>query len=172
MYGIMVKNKHSNSLYIVYLLSILLSACSYEKRQPEASVVFDSLSTGRLLVSGMMINGRKYGVWNTYYESGQIKSISTYVNDTLNGPWVFYRDEGNISSKGQYKDDQEDGEWLLYYWYPSNVATKRYFSNGKKVGVWEEYYDSGRLKLRVEYDENEKEKVLVDNTIPLPDNPE
>lgn len=151
---------------------MLLASCSYEGKPPEVSFVYDTLSTDRTLISGMMINGRKYGVWHSYYENGQIMSFETYVNDTLNGPRIAYREENNIGSISQYKNGLEDGEWRLYYWYPDRVAWKRYFSNGKKVGVWESYYDDGRLKLRVEYDENENEKVLVDNTIPIPGFPE
>ncbi|GAB2769808.1 hypothetical protein GCM10027275_10390 [Rhabdobacter roseus] len=160
-----------NYLCLIYLIftNLIFLNCGSNIRGQENVLAFDTLSDGRLLISGMLINGKKNGVWNSYYDNGQFQFVETYINDTLNGPWISYRDNGNIFTLGEFKNNLEEGEWLHFGEYPNHIAVKRYYSNGKKIGTWEYYDHHGRLELKIKYGKNEVEEILVDNRMPVPD---
>lgn len=125
--------------------------------------------TKPLLYVGNYKNNQKTGVWKYYYENGQIKSITTYVDGEIdgnykdyydtgklkrdynnikgktNGEFKGYNSNGTLSAVGNYNDDEKSGEWKYYY---DNGQVKRIgnYINGELDGEWKYYYDNGQLE--------------------------
>ncbi|MGY9010554.1 MAG: toxin-antitoxin system YwqK family antitoxin, partial [Rhodobacterales bacterium] len=42
--------------------------------------------------NGTIINGKRDGFWESYYENGQLNWKGNYKDDCLDGPWEYYYD--------------------------------------------------------------------------------
>ena len=49
-------------------------------------------------------DGKEEGVWEFYYQNGQLYQKGTYKNDKRDGVWEFHNENGSLSSKTTYKD--------------------------------------------------------------------
>jgi hypothetical protein len=78
---------------------------------------------------------KRQGLYEEYFEGGQIKMHLTYYQDTLEGPFQTFAQDGKLESKG-------------YFWH------------GKQIGPTY-YYEDGMLKLYNEYDYNQKRYYII-----------
>ncbi len=82
--------------------------------------------------NGTIINGKRDGFWESYYESGQLNWKGSYKDDCLDGPWEYYYDNGQLSYKGNYIGGKEDG---IFEHYKENgkFHKKEKWRNGKVI---------------------------------------
>ena len=69
---------------------------------------------GRLKVKGVMINGKRDGLWISWYESGQEWSECNYKDGQKDGSIVAWHENGMKRYEGFYKNNQKVGKWT--YW--------------------------------------------------------
>lgn len=52
------------------------------------------------------VNNEKisHGVWKTYYENGQLKTIGVYNNGSPDEEWISYTEDGKLHYKMIYSD--------------------------------------------------------------------
>ena len=63
---------------------------------------------------GAWKNGKKHGLWTTYYANQQIKDIGTYENGVYNGKWTFYYENGEKEKEGTLKNGNAHDKWIFY----------------------------------------------------------
>ena len=82
--------------------------------------------------NGTIINGKRDGFWESYYENGQLNWKGSYKDDCLDGPWEYYYDNGQLSYKGNYIGGKEDG---IFEHYKENgkFHKKEKWRNGKVI---------------------------------------
>ena len=82
--------------------------------------------------NGTIINGKRDGFWESYYENGQLNWKGNYKDDCLDGPWEYYYDNGQLSYKGNYIGGKEDG---IFEHYKENgkFHKKEKWKNGKVI---------------------------------------
>ncbi|MDG2313138.1 MAG: hypothetical protein P8M15_03800 [Alphaproteobacteria bacterium] len=85
------------------------------------------------IVKGNYKDGKEEGVWEFYYDNGQIYSKPTYKDGKLHGYYEEYLINGQLERKLTYK-------------------------NGKLDGVWEEYYENGKLNYKITFENGERVK--------------
>ncbi|NRA11990.1 MAG: hypothetical protein HRT57_08570 [Crocinitomicaceae bacterium] len=73
------------------------------------------------------IDGRRCGARKEFYETGELKEEVNY----------FCSDESSFSWK--------DGTWL-YYHISGKLSLKGDFDEGDEDGIWESYYENGKVK--------------------------
>lgn len=88
--------------------------------------------------------------WDSTYANPM--SIFFYYRGIANGPFKTYID-GKLLRTGSYRDGKRDGEYIDYE--NGYITHKKYFKNGLKVGVWEEYNKDGTIKRRTSFRNNE-----------------
>jgi len=71
-------------------------------------------------------NGLKNGHWKQYFNSGQLKSITTYVNNKLEGSFTAFEPDGKTSIEGVYRNNVSDGDWKRYDEKGDLVITIKY----------------------------------------------
>ena len=64
---------------------------------------------GQVASEGMLRDGRPDGLWKTYYENGQLKSIGKRTDFLLDSTWVFFSEVGDTSLIVNYKRDLKNG---------------------------------------------------------------
>lgn len=116
------------------------------------------------------------GEANQYFETGQLKIKSAFLNDKLNGPYQEWDINGKLIYKGVFKDDLLEGKLFEYYptggvkteiefkkgiadgmalgyFEDGKIQNKGNRKNGYTDGLFEEYYENGQLKIRGHFDE-------------------
>ena len=83
---------------------------------------------------GSLKDGKREGLWSSYYDEGQLSSKGNYKNGYSDGPWFHYYSNGQLQIKGNYKDGKKEGPWV-YYGFDGTVDEKRTgnYKNGVKV---------------------------------------
>ena len=56
------------------------------------------------LTNGVLKNGKKNGLWEYYYEDGQLRDKGNYKDGKEDGPWVWYDKNGKVAGISTYKD--------------------------------------------------------------------
>ena len=49
-------------------------------------------------------NGEKHGLWEHYFENGNLYSIGLYKNGMRSGNWEFYYSNGGLRDKKLYRE--------------------------------------------------------------------
>ena len=84
------------------------------------------------IVKGNYKDGKEEGIWEFYYDNGQIYSKTTYKNGRLNGDYEEYLSNGQLERKLTYKNGKLDGVWLEYY-ENGKLNYKIIFKNGERI---------------------------------------
>ncbi|TCC91678.1 hypothetical protein EZ428_07930 [Pedobacter frigiditerrae] len=80
---------------------------------------------------GNFIDGKKTGVWLSFYPDGKVLTSEVFVDNVLNGLYSSYDRKGKMISTGNYVNGKMHGEWLLH------------------GGLQKDIYDLGSLKSSV-----------------------
>jgi antitoxin component YwqK of YwqJK toxin-antitoxin module len=137
----------------------------WEKRSPEGTLVYQ----------GRFKNGNPVGEMRRYYETGELKAILFYKDNTPRVKTRFFYSDGEIAGEGSYLGNQKDSLWTQYSFYSGAITStemyskglkngmeRKYYSNGQvseeigwssdiKHGIWNQYFEDGTIKLRSTY---------------------
>ena len=83
---------------------------------------------------GEILEGKKDGLWEEYWDNGQLVYKGHYKDGKKDGLWEFYQGPSSLWHKGHYKDGKEEGlwEWFLMDGTVDQVHTNT-FRNGEIV---------------------------------------
>ncbi len=108
-----------------------------------------------------------------YYDSGELKSITTYRDSLRDGKYISYYENGTKKEEGRYKDDECDGLWkswhengqlrkIVDYKDGKMYASKSWHENGRMsetqefkkglfTGLWRSWYKNGIVATEINY---------------------
>ena len=119
--------------------------------------------------------GRKTGVWDTFYENGKLKSHATfkeghpvgellkyYPGGILKTKMFFdqsgrtsyvkiYYETGELAAEGKFIDQLKDSIWNYYSSYDKRKAIAENYLEGKKNGENYKYYPNGKISEYIEW---------------------
>ncbi|CAI6149745.1 MAG: hypothetical protein SPLUMA2_SPLUMAMAG2_01616 [uncultured Sulfurimonas sp.] len=119
----------------------------------------------KLLFFFSLINISLYGeLVNTYFEHGELKAQTHYVNGTntklqvgiKHGVEKVYYEMGALAYYVNYVADERDGK-LTWYDKEGNKLADMFYKDGKLQGLEQSYYKNGKIKHTVIYINNMKE---------------
>ncbi|HKR07487.1 MAG TPA: toxin-antitoxin system YwqK family antitoxin [Bacteroidia bacterium] len=144
--------KRNSLLFCCMLLPfILLNSCSekFDGKNGKRTVYFEG--TEKVSQSVEYKNGKKNGWWLEFYENGNPKVKSRYVNDTLQDSSLYYYKNGKFSDIQVFKNGKREGCWKKFN-ESGMLYSEINFKNNYKEGVQTRYtYNSGRLLERLNY---------------------
>jgi len=118
------------------------------------SKVFDD--EGNLIMEGLITkDGKRYGKWYEYYNSGKIKAEGLYKNNEKEGEWIYYFENGKIEQKGFFKNGKFSGIWTFYDSIGNLIKEEEYF-NGKLNGEYKEFNENHELIVYGKYEDGVK----------------
>jgi len=124
---------------------------------------------GKVSSEGMMKNGKPEGYWKTYYMTGVLKSEGNRKNHILDSTWVFYNNVGDTVKKISYIMGKKTGYMLTYnadrtadIEYIGNIISRELYINDKKESTSYYYYNSGKLKSKIEYKNNKRNGTVFE----------
>ncbi len=65
----------------------------------------------------------KTGLWEEWYDNGQKREESNYLDGVLNGLWTRWWDNGKKESEGNFKNGKKNGKWTT--WFNDGVVRER-----------------------------------------------
>ena len=89
-------------------------------------------------------NGKKTGLWKTYFDSGELETEEYWVDGKVNGTSKTYYKNGNLKMVSNAKNDMIDGSMKAYFENGTLRATGA-FKENKRVGMWIEYNQNGEI---------------------------
>lgn len=100
---------------------------------------------------------RKLDIRKDYYDSGSLKSVSTYYNGKLEGIMRVYNDSGLIIGSKQFANgilinegilDERGLQQGIWKEYDSDGVLRAIgsYDNGKKTGIWKYFFSSGVIE--------------------------
>lgn len=112
---------------------------------------------GRLVAKGPLDEqGRKTGVWETYYPEGGIESRGPYSMDLKQGEWIYFFPDSTLEQKGKYDQDLPDGVWKWYF-RGELLKKQETYRKGLAWGESVEYDSLGRVVARGSYFEGQRD---------------
>jgi len=96
---------------------------------------------------GSYENGRKVGIWKTYYPSGQIKSEITHVSGRPKGPYKTYYENGQIEEQGNWALNKQTGNFKRYYENGQVSQNFTFNESGKRDGKQVYYHENGQVMI-------------------------
>jgi len=132
-----------------FLPGTLVEFSEYKYDVP--TLVENKFPSGKLKEKGMMQCGYKIGEWQHYHENGNVSAKYT-CNDKgeIIGDYVEYGQGGNNKTmSGSYQNGKKSGLWTEYF-EDRTIKSQGYYYNGEKTGKWIEHNSEGK-KMKVKY---------------------
>ena len=148
-----------------YLFSILIASTIFSI--PSLSETMDDLVirnelwykkfsdipfTGEItgLDQGSMKDGKRNGIWNFYWENGQLFFKIRYKNGIRVGRKVSYYPSGKLMSESNFNNDDLEG-LTIYYHENGQIQRIGNHKNHEKVGEWIYYNSDGTIWMKETY---------------------
>lgn len=115
-----------------------------------SEVAIQKNPSGAKIAEGYLIDGKKNGIWITYHpNSDRIKTITSYVDNTLEGVHLELSNRGQIEAKVTYSQNEYNGPFVKYkFGRPLELSN---YNMGKLDGVSKSYYNNGKLQKEIEF---------------------
>lgn len=121
---------------------------------------FDLVDYNRFSINGLLIiwfknglvqqkgvfnqEGKRKGLWVSWYEDGQKKASGHYRNNFKEGAWTVWYQNGRRMQKGYYQQDSKEGVWIYWYGNGKKKEAGRY-NQDQRVEHWSFWDNTGRL---------------------------
>ena len=69
---------------------------------------------GNLHTKGSVVNGKRHGTWESWYENGNKWSETTYSYGVREGKTVSYYPNGMVRYIGYYNNNKQSGKWMTF----------------------------------------------------------
>jgi antitoxin component YwqK of YwqJK toxin-antitoxin module len=106
---------------------------------------------GDVKAQGSYKDGVMDGLWEYYYENGQLYSKGTFLNGEFEGAWEYNYENGQLLSKGSYQNGEKDGVWEEFNYINGKLSTWGSYLKGKQNGVWKYYNKDGDLIKEINF---------------------
>ncbi len=87
-------------------------------------------------------NGKPEGLWERFYDNGQLQSRENYKNGEPVGLFEYYHENGQLQSRENYKNGEPVGLKEVYH-ENGQLQSRGNFKEGKMDGMWEGFYSNG-----------------------------
>ncbi|MEX0598564.1 MAG: hypothetical protein WD512_18930, partial [Candidatus Paceibacterota bacterium] len=121
--------------------------------------------------------GKKQGVWKTFYADGKVEKEMKYIDDKLDGYYKEFNENGNLVLSLKYLDGkiivsqddiakQEEIDFRRQFDNNGNLTASGGFKDNKPVGVHRSYDNQGKIINAIIYDDfaNQISEGLVDES--------
>lgn len=111
---------------------------------------------GNFIYKGYFINGKPIGEMQRYYETGELKAIMYFQEESEKVYTKLFYDDGEIAGEGYYIQNKKDSLWTYYSYYTGAITSTEMYVKGVKNGVERKYYDNGQISEEIEWSQNMK----------------
>lgn len=81
---------------------------------PEVEKITETYANGYVKLRGTLIDGKRSGLWESFYDNGYRWSEMEYYKGMRDGNVVSYFPNGMMRYQGRYASDNRVGFWMFY----------------------------------------------------------
>lgn len=138
----------------------------YDKNSSERkpySYEYTFYENGQLKTKSGFVNGKLNGWHMSFHTNGQLKDSIYYESDTLNGKWVTYSDDGKLQTLAYYKSGEKEGVCTQWYNKINNFRCMKVelYKKNQRDGVVSYFHPNGKLQLTAFYREGKEDSIWV-----------
>lgn len=165
-------------LTLIFVIMIVLASCGgnvnsgaaanlegYETEIIKGTNVTKALKydeAGDVVEEGYISNGKRNGVWITYYNdernAGKIKSLASYSDGILSGPYFEFSNRGQIETEVNYENNVYNGRFATYKF--GRMTKEMYYKNNELDGRMAEYNNKGEIQKEVNYKDGKQHGLM------------
>jgi len=86
----------------------------------------DYYSNGKEKMKGILKDGQRHGLWQAWYENGNLWSEAEYSNGINDGLSITYFENGKKRFEGKYEQGKKVGSWIYYDELGNQVKAIKY----------------------------------------------
>ena len=124
-----------------------------------AWIIFKN-KTSQKLHEGNYLQGKKEGIWKSFYLNGNIKSEITYIQGEKRGEAKIFYENGNIAEEGTWELDKWVGKYTSYYQNGKLSYLWNYNNSGTRSGYQQYFYENGNIKIEGEWEDGKKKGII------------
>ncbi len=144
---------------LIFLCLVLLAASGIvyaEEAAIEGVIYKEYYENGNISLEGLMVDGKREGLFKEYDLEGRMTWERTYKDDILDGVCRKYYETGELNSDWRFKDGKSFG------------IAKEFYQNGKLLRKWDHRKQDKGIILLKEFYRNGKalsESVYKNNSL-------
>lgn len=116
---------------------------------------------GEIIEQGYVSNGKRNGIWMTYYEgddAGKIKTIASYSDGILSGPYLELSNRGQIETEVNYENNMYHGKFVTYKF--GRLTKEVNYNKNALDGVTIEYDNRGNKQKEINYKDGKQHGMM------------
>lgn len=145
----------------------------------------NSYPNGNIQYKGTFKDDRPVGLFVRYFPSGIKMAEMNFCDEGRRSVAEIYNERGVIAAKGVYIDEKKDSVWSYFSgsearltgtetydqgvkqglsatWYPNGKPAESFwYENNLRNGPWNQFYDTGRLKVRSAMKDGQREGEFI-----------
>lgn len=113
------------------------------------------------VAEGLMYHDKKEGIWKSYFNSGNIKSISEFKKGVPNGKFQKFYENGKLRERGCFLHNHFTDSLFRYYQNGCVESITVYNEKGEENGISKYFHENGNTALIYEKKENKIENKIT-----------
>jgi antitoxin component YwqK of YwqJK toxin-antitoxin module len=108
---------------------------------------------GQIREETTYVDGKRHGMYKWWYENGQIRIETTYVDGKRHGSYKWWYENGQIKIEITYVDGKRHGSYK--WWYENGqIKNEATYVDKKMNGVNKSWYPNGQMEMETTYVDN------------------
>lgn len=87
----------------------------------------------------------------SFYPNGKLEAARSFVNNKAEGLNLYFNELGDTLGVWYFKHGEYDGEYTTFFNETKKIQEHGFYADGKRTGLWVEYYPSGKPKSQGEF---------------------
>ena len=136
---------YQNKLYTIDEIFDIYTNIQSKSENAELTPHIEYYPNGNVCIKGQLNSkGQEEGLWDWFYENGNIKARTPYVGGEVDGILEGFYEDGNIRIRTPYVGGKIDGIAELFY--PNgNIHFRTPFKEEKEDGIADEFDEQGNI---------------------------
>ena len=124
---------YQNKLYTIHEIFDIYTNIQSKSENAELTPYIEYYSNGKVFLKGQKNSvGQREGLWEWFYENGNIRMRTPYKEDKIDGIEEEFYPNGNINRRTPYKGGKRDGIEECF-WPNGNITETRHWKDGKLI---------------------------------------
>jgi len=118
-------------------------------------------TAGEIVERGYVSNGKRNGVWMTYYTAdnvGRIRTLASYSDGMLNGPYLEFSNRGQIDKEINYEKNEYNGIYTEFKY--GRKEKEASYKNHKLDGTSKDFFQNGKVQKEINYKEGKQNGLM------------
>lgn len=141
--------------YIIFslLIGVVFTACEIETKTTSVSEFYDEAQQNlkRKYEVLQKDTTQKHGIYQSFYENGQLQMTILYIRNKKTGLGVIYNENGKKREEAQFKNGMLNGIRKIYDTKSDAMIIEETYVDDNFEGPYKAYFPSGQLKQEGQY---------------------